>query len=564
MINLPIATLKLMIKHGVNRVVKEKDHLNALNVFPVPDGDTGTNLSITLANAYENIENKSFVDIEEFGREFSRALLMNARGNSGVIFSQIIKGFVSTFKTQQQDVSLADFVESFSEAQKKAYKVVANPIEGTILTVIRLTANALQQKKGTFQTIESVMKEACKASLAALKETPNMLQELKEAGVVDSGGYGLCCFFDGMLSALQGNKIEDDKEELNINKLSFKPQSIISNALNDDNNDFGYCCEYILLLGARVSADQPTKEKFNLANFKNDLSKHGNSLVVIKEHDMVKVHVHTQSPHLILYPAKKYGEFYRVKIENMTQQFLENNPGSSLDTRPLPASRTINEVRVVATVSSEALAKIYKDDLFIKQTVDVDVNGAPSIQQFFNLIKNTASTNVIIVIDDSNLIMAATEACKLAPKDINTEIINVHNSVNSYLVCEAYDPMANMKKNLQTMWKTLKSISSGSLSQAIKDVKYSHISVTKGHYIGIYDKKIVAANFDTLVAAKALIDHLYKMDKKARNATIILGKNALQTNNNAIRKYLTERYRIKVRFIQGLQSIFMYHIALTK
>jgi DAK2 domain fusion protein YloV len=294
MLALTVSKLKEMIDAGAKAVSAEYEYINELNVFPVPDGDTGTNMMITINGAFDSIKNIDFSDIQLLGKQFSRGLLMNARGNSGVIFSQIIKGFTANFKSGKGEIGMLDFIEAFTNAKNTAYNAVATPIEGTILTVIRVTAEQLNKHKH-FKSIEDIMELASKEARIVLSKTPQMLKELKEVGVVDSGGYGLCCFFDGMLNALKEQKNKNKSKEVTsktkIEKIVARKSFIDS--YDDNNVGFGYCCEFILSLQTRVSLKQPHKHKFDLGYFKKELSKIGDSSAVIVDDGIVKLHIHS-------------------------------------------------------------------------------------------------------------------------------------------------------------------------------------------------------------------------------------------------------------------------------
>jgi DAK2 domain fusion protein YloV len=518
MLTLNASKLKEMFVAGGKAIESEYEYINELNVFPVPDGDTGTNMMITINGAIEAINNIDYTDIQLLGKHFSRGLLMNARGNSGVIFSQIIKGFTSVFKEGKNEIGIVDFVNAFTAAKNTAYAAVASPVEGTILTVIRVTAEKLSKKRN-FKSIDDVMKTACNEAQKILLQTPEMLHELKEVGVVDSGGYGLCRFFDGMLIGINQNTQFTTVKKIPLAKIEAKKSFI--DKLEDANIGFGYCCEFIMTLKARVTLKQSTKKDFDVKSFKKQLSKIGDSMAVVIDGDIVKVHIHTINPHQVLEIGAQYGEFNKVKIENMTLQFLERNPGTTLEKlqdqvktrRKLPTT-----VKIIATVPSTTIANIYNSELSISHTINTEAVGNPSVQEFMDKIRDAHTANIIIVVDDSNIILAAKEASALVKNEVNTEIINASNIAASYLACLIFDPMQDMNTNIKNINNAIKATHVGKVSISSKPINYSHIEVKKNHFIGIIDKKIVSSDYSMSNVLKRLSDLLLNKIRRPKNA----------------------------------------------
>ncbi|MDR0739537.1 MAG: DAK2 domain-containing protein [Mycoplasmataceae bacterium] len=562
MLTIKASKLKQMFMSGADAVAKEYEYINELNVFPVPDGDTGTNMMITINGAVDAIRNIDYTDISLLGKHFSRGLLMNARGNSGVIFSQIIKGFTSVLKENKNEIGVVDFVDAFIAAKNVGYAAVASPSEGTILTVIRVTAEKLSKERN-FKTIEDVMKMACREAHKILLQTPELLRELKEAGVVDSGGYGLCCFFDGMLSTLIQNVKQGTVEKIPLNKIRTKKSFI--DKLEDPNVGFGYCCEFIMTLKSRVSLKQPHKKKFDLIQFKKEMSKIGDSLAVIRDSDIVKVHVHTLFPYRVLEAGTKYGEFNKVKIENMTLQFIERNPGTTLENlqekintkRKLPS-----DVKIIATVPSANIASIYKNQLNIAHTINTEVLGNPSIQEFLDKIRKAHSSNVIIVVDDSNVVLAANEAASLVTNEVNIKIINARNIVASYLACLSFDPIKDLHNNYKIIEKIIDSTVVGKTSISTKFVKYSHIEIQKNDFIGIMDKKIVVSDKSLTNVLQELSNKLVDEIRKPKLAYIVYGKDAQLRDIKFLKKHLMETHSLKVTVLNGSQPTYSFYIAI--
>jgi len=555
--SLSIAQLKNAYIAGGVEIANNQAYIDELNVFPVPDGDTGSNLTATVTGASDAIKNNEYTDLFTLGKTYSRNLLMNARGNSGVIFSQIMKGFNSVFKEGQTELNLEDIVTCFKKATEIAYMSVAQPVEGTILTVIRVTSEKLQTK--TYEDIESLLVDAIKFAEEILAKTPDLLPALKEVGVVDSGGYGLVKYLKGFYNSIVGNTSTTQTTNTEQPKKNFIEK------YNDNNDGFGYCNEFIMTLGARVTLSQKPKEKFDLATFRKNMGKLGDSMVVVVDENILKVHIHSTKPYEILEYASHFGEFDKVKVENMTNQFLAKNPGTTLESMAQEKKNKEKpkkeEVMVVATVASETLAKLYDSEFQIKNTINTEISGNPSIQEFLQAINATKSKNVIIVVDDSNVILAAKSASELA-KGVNCQIVAAKNPVASYLAAEAFDPVADIKRNIKNIDNKLYRLTVGQISISVKPVKYSHINVKKGDYIGIINKKIEVSDKNFLEAAKKLVDELIYYSKKPKNACIIKGINLSSGDCKEIESILVDKYGLKVEVVEGNIPVYDIYIGL--
>ena len=316
--------LKSMFISGAEEVEKQYKYIDQLNVFPIPDGDTGTNLKITLNGACKSIATLTQENISVLTKSFANGLLMNARGNSGVIFSQIFYGLANSFSSLENKVEISDFVSGFASASAYAYKSVSNPVEGTILTVIRLVSKKLDEAKTNFKTIEEMFKLICMEANEILKTTPNYLPQLKKANVVDSGGYGLTKFFEGMLSSLTLKK-NDEKPIEKVKSTTIKNINFTDEIVNDK-LDYGYCCTFILNLGSKIIKKQQNKDEFDEQTFKSELNDLGNSIVYARIGDLVKVHIHVLVLYKLLKYVTKFGELDKIEITNMTYQIKKSNP----------------------------------------------------------------------------------------------------------------------------------------------------------------------------------------------------------------------------------------------
>ena len=564
MTNINSTILKQMFIKGAELISSNYEYIDELNVFPVPDGDTGTNMKITVMGAIESIAD-DYVEPQKLAKTFARGLLMNARGNSGVILSQIFKGFANGLPETQKEMSISDFVNAISSARNAAYKSVATPVEGTILTVIRVVSEKLIEHSGAFSDFKKLLDFVVKEANIILEKTPDFLIELKNIGVVDSGGYGLVKFFEGMRIGLESDskKIEEKKQA--SSKVVTK--SLMNKAaFVDDNEGFGYCTEFIMKLKSKVAVEQPEKENYDEEEFKKQMNSLGNSFVYAKDEDIIKVHIHTTKPYEILKFGSEYGEFNRIKIENMTLQFLQRNPGTTLEQATKSMFDSLTEaVKIIATVPSETIQKFYAKEFKITDTLNCENIGNPSIQQFLDLVKNAKSRNIILITDNSNVLLAANQAIQLVnKKDCTIKIVPAKDIASSYHSCLLFDPLSDLETNYKNMMKANKNCVVGKISTAVKTVKYPDRTVKIGDTIGIIGKEVVANSKEPIVSIKQLIKTLVNKVKKANVVTIIVGKDATIRDTRDIEKFVNEEFGIKCNLVIGDQMIYNYYIAVTK
>ncbi len=550
-----------MLENGTKYIEYNYEHIDDLNVFPVPDGDTGTNLKITTSGAWEALENLQINDVYEILKTYARGLLMNARGNSGVIFSQIFKGFSMAFHEKQTEATITDLIDAFNKAKEYAYKSVTTPIEGTILTVIRVVAQKLIENNGKFSSIEDFFKFVYDEAKIILDQTPNFLMQLKEVGVVDSGGYGLVCFLEGMKDAILNPNIKKPA----IQHTEVTKTIKINKNFIDDNNGFGYCTEFIMKIGSRVTTEQKGKEKYNEENFKQTIKSMGNSFVYVRDDNIVKVHIHVIEPYKVLAYASRFGEFNRVKIENMTLQFMMHNKNTSLEELEKTYNdnnKITSQTKIAVTVPSENLKKVYENEFGITNCLNCEKIGNPTIQQFYDLIKSAKSKNVILITDNSNTLLAAEQAIKLFPKQAyNIKLLPCKDIAASYLTCLSFNPeLDNHDVVFKEMNKVFKSISTAKISKSIKNIKYKNLNIKFGDTIGVYNKEIIVNSRNENIVSKTLINHLFSHCKAKNTVVIIYGKDATMQQVDNMVKYISQTYLIKPIIVPGNQPTYQYYI----
>lgn len=539
-------TLKQMLVSAANNLYNHYPEIDALNVFPVPDGDTGMNMNLTLASGSKEIINKIDNDVFAIATSFSKGLLMGARGNSGVITSQIFRGFADSLKGKNE-ITAIDLAEAFKNGSKVAYKAVMRPVEGTILTVIRESSAALSDYVLKDEiTVEKAMEYILKEAHASLDRTPELLPVLKEVGVVDSGGAGLCTILFGMNEALKGNFI--DKNEVQVTSESDKT----SLATFKEDDEFGYCTEFIMRLGP-----DSVKKTFNENRFKNWLLAQGNSLVVVRDDDIVKVHVHTLTPGNVLTYAQGYGEFIKLKIENMTEQH------SNLVDKPETPRENVKKVptKEYGMVAISAGKGI--DEIFTELGVDRIVSGGqtmnPSIEDIVKACRDTEAKNVFVYPNNSNIIMAALQASDVLADEIKVHVIGTKTIPQGIVAASAFSPDLSSKENIKNMKEAIKHIKSGSVTYAIKDTVIDGVSVIKDYFMGIADKKIIACEKRPLNALYKLLSSM--VDDETYLITVLVGEGVKEEEVETLQNKLSKKYpnaELDVRY--GNQPVYNYII----
>lgn len=554
-------TLKQMIISGANNLYNHYPEIDALNVFPVPDGDTGMNMNLTVSSGAKEIANRNDTDVYEISRAFSKGLLMGARGNSGVITSQIFRGFAQSLEGKKAIKSL-EFAEAWVNGKEVAYKAVMRPVEGTMLTVIREASQVLLDNVEADWSIEKCIDVFLKEARASLERTPDLLPILKEVGVVDSGGAGLVKIFEGMQRGLLGNIVE----KATATAMDEKQAPMMAGAMVEG-DEFGYCTEFILRLD-----NQGIKRPFAEKRFSNVLNSHGNSIVVVRDEDIVKVHIHTLNPGNILSYAQQFGEFVTLKIENMSEQHshLEEGsatPASTTHKAALSAGPTkekevpLKDYALIAVAAGEGVSSLFKE-----LRVDYVVSGGqtmnPSTEDFIAAIKKVKAKNIFILPNNSNIIMAAAQACDVLEGDeVKAQVIPSKTIPQGLVACMNFNPDITPEENFREMKNSLKTVKTGLVTFAIKDTTVDGVEVKKDHFMGIKDKKIITCVIDKFEAAyqtiKSMIDSLTSI------VTILFGDGVAADEAEALVARLSEEHDdIDFDLREGNQPVYSFIIGI--
>lgn len=559
--------LKLMFICGAKEVEKKYKYIDQLNVFPIPDGDTGTNLKITLNGACKNIENFSEENISTLTSLFANGLLMNARGNSGVIFSQIFHGLANSFNKLKDEIRINDFILGFASASAYAYKSVSNPVEGTILTVIRLVAKKLEEAKTNFKTMEQMFKFICLEANKILKTTPNYLPQLKQANVVDSGGYGLTKFFEGMLCSLTCK--ENVKNLINKNEPTISKNMDFNSEIVDDKLDYGYCCTFILNLGSKIIKKQQNKDTFNEQTFKNKLNDLGNSIVYAKIGDLVKVHIHVLVLYKLLKYITKFGELDKIEITNMTYQIKKNSPNvfiSENENIPHVSKYFLSNAICTIVPSTKKIIDLYQKKLQIVDFIKCQQKITPSVHEIYLLIKKCPAQAVIFVTTKKDLIMPVKQAIKLLKDEkAKIKLIPATNISTSFLICLAFNHNFSFIKNYHAMNKIFRNTNFGQIFKSNRESKYGKMNVKVNDFISIHNNKnILAIGSNFISVARKLVDRLLKLVWKGSDMVIFYNSLIRNSDILELKKYIAKKTSIKPSIIMVSNLHCCLDIAVTK
>ena len=526
--------LKRIFISGSNNLYNFYPEIDALNVFPVPDGDTGMNMNLTLSSGCKEIKNSDEKSAYVIAKAFSRGLLMGARGNSGVITSQIFRGFAEGM-ANKKEISVEDLSAAFENGVQVAYKAVVKPVEGTILTVIRESSALLAEQVRASMSFERAFDILIKEAKASLQRTPNLLPVLKKAGVIDSGGAGLIKILEGMKCALIGKDVERT-----LNSAFGQETTMTAAGAAIEEEEYGYCTEFIMELGP-----DSVKKPFDEAKFTETLSDIGNSLVVVRDEEIVKVHVHTMTPGDALNYAQQFGEFLKLKIENMTEQHHALVSGGEITV----TEDLVKELETVLERTKNAVIAVSSgsgiDSLFKELGVKVIVKGGqtmnPSSEDFLNAIKKANAENIYILPNNSNIVMAANQAKELVKDIANVYVVPTKTIPQGISAVSMIDFDGEGDDNFESMSSAIENVKSGEITFAVRNTNVDGVNVKKDDYIGIYDKNLVTDQASKIDATINLLDKMIDEDENSV-ITILVGQDVSNEEKQQVVDYINDKY----------------------
>lgn len=529
--------LREMLQSAANHIANKQAEIDALNVFPVPDGDTGTNMSLTFNSGVKETMQTNHADVCDIAKVLSKGLLMGARGNSGVILSQIFRGLAQGLEGMKE-VNGYQLANALVNGSRVAYKAVMRPVEGTILTVIRESADYTMDyaNKNENVTCKQVIDKLLKEARISLEHTPELLPVLKEVGVVDSGGFGLVTIIEGFCSAMEGNVIA---------RLDHVESSDMVGA-DMESEEFGYCTEFIIRLSAH------SMKTFKEESLRNALARLGNSIVCVQDEDIVKVHVHTLTPGDALNLGQRHGEFVKLKIENMSIQHENVVANKEHEMMEKPKAK----YAIIAVAAGDGLK-----DMFNELRVDYVISGGqtmnPSTEDFVEAIKKVHAENIFILPNNSNIILAAQQAASVC-EGMNVHVIPTKTIPQGLCACINFNPDVDFDMNFGEMSDAISLVKTGQVTYAIKDTSFEGMNIVAGDYMGIKEKDIVVCNVDKLIVTKELLKQL--IDEESEIITLIAGDDVSEEEANQMVSYIEDNFEAEVELNFGNQPVYSFII----
>ncbi len=540
------ASFQSMVENGLRNLKAHYQEINDLNVFPVPDGDTGTNMTATLKGGVEAMAKVESDELSDKAGALASGMLLSARGNSGVILSQFFAGIAESFKGLRE-ADLNQFAAALSQGTATAYKAVVNPVEGTILTVAKDGSRAVSEAISTMKSLESVFGLLSRSMSESLKNTPNLLPVLKEAGVIDSGGAGLLSVMEGMRKDVLGEEIEDSL----FNGPSSSSSSADLSAFNEDSVlTYGYCTEFILQL--QNCKNGP--EGFDLNDMIETFKTFGDSIVALRQGNIVKVHVHTKNPALPIQYAQKYGEFLTFKMENMNLQHNE------ILLKELPIEEETKEYGIVSVSPSPEISSLFKE-MKVDQIVSGGQSMNPSADDFVKAFAKTNAKKIIVFPNNGNVILTAKQAAKLYDKS-EIHVVPSKSIVEAYSALQLIDfESYSLEENLQNIESSMTSVVSGEVSVAVRDSLNNGINVKKGDAIGILSGALVADEPDAVDCLFATISKIEDIDDRSV-ITIFFGKDVDDETKEAVETRIEDAYPLMdYQSFNGGQNVYPFIFA---
>ena len=542
---------------GAANLEAKKEWINDLNVFPVPDGDTGTNMTLTIMSASKEVSNIETPDMESLAKAISSGSLRGARGNSGVILSQLLRGFTKVIR-EYDAIDSRVLSLAFEKAVETAYKAVMKPKEGTILTVARGMSEKMTELAPKISDIKKLLGLVIEYGDEVLNYTPELLPVLKQAGVVDSGGQGLMQLMKGAYDALMGKKV-DYSNVISESKPAAGKETTAAKGIEDVNIEFGYCTEFI------VNIEKKYGEKEEAA-FKAFLESIGNSIVIVSDDEIVKVHVHTNHPGLAFEEGLKYGSLSKMKVDNMREEHEERLianaskvAGDNKETEHKEEAEIVNEKYGFISVSAgDGLTEIFKC-LGVNYVIEGGQTMNPSTEDMLNAIENVHADNIFILPNNSNIILAANQAQSIV-EDKNVIVVPTKTVPQGISALLAYSEEAAPEDNFNAMSEEIARVKSGSVTYAVRDTEVDDKVIRQGDIMGIGDKTILSVGQNISEVTKDLIDNL--MDDDSELISIYYGNDIEEASAEELAKQIEEAYPdADVELNYGGQPIYYYIVS---
>jgi len=541
-----------MVIQGANNLTKNVKFVDSLNVFPVPDGDTGTNMNLSITSGSKEVKENPNNHVGKVGQLFAKGLLMGARGNSGVILSQLFRGFSKSIESKQT-ISTVEFAVALVAGVEAAYKAVMKPIEGTILTVARETAKKSEEIAANHDEYIPFLEKTIKEAKASLNRTPDLLPVLKQVGVVDSGGQGLVLVYEGFLAALKGEEIslEGAEEALSLEELVEAEHRNVQSMLNAEDIVYGYCTEFMV----RFEKEKTDKNPFDLNVFREELSELGDSLLVVADDEIVKVHIHAEYPGEVFNRGQRYGSFLKIKVENMREQHsnLVHDDKEKKQLTPIKNNEK-QEYGIVTVAMGSGIKELFES---IGATVVIEGGQTmnPSTEDIVKAIEKCNAKNVIVLPNNGNIVMAAEQAATVSEADV--VVVPSKSVPQGMSALLAFNPTVAIEENAEGMKDALQYVKTGQVTFAVRDTEIDGVEIKKDHFMGIFENKIITTDENQLGASKKLLSEM--VDEDSEILTILQGEDVSDEELAELVSYVEDQFEeIEVEVHKGNQPLYSY------
>ncbi|MFC7784410.1 MULTISPECIES: DAK2 domain-containing protein [unclassified Rossellomorea] len=536
-----------MVIQGATQLSANAQLVDALNVFPVPDGDTGTNMNLSMTSGAKEVQKHIQGHIGNVAAALSKGLLMGARGNSGVILSQLFRGFGKAIEGKES-LSSVEFANALQTGVETAYKAVMKPVEGTILTVAKDAARKGVSAAETESDFVKVMQAIVDEAQASLNRTPDLLPVLKEVGVVDSGGQGLLFVYEGFLAELKGEKVSNQASLPSMNDLvSAEHHKTAQDFMSTEDIEFGYCTEFMV----RFEQD---KQSFVEENFRQDLSEFGDSLLVISDDELAKVHIHSEQPGDVLTYGHKYGSLINIKIENMRQQHSSIVGETKPVNAKVPAAAKEVDFAIVTVAMGEGIAELFKS-IGATSVIEGGQTMNPSTEDIVKAVEEVNAKKVIIMPNNKNIIMAADQAAEVLEMEV--AVVPTKTVPQGMAALLAFNPSASVEDNKQLMTEASKQVKTGQITFAVRDTNIDGVAIAKDDFMGIAEGKIVISDHDRQKTAQSLLEKM--LDEDSEILTILYGEDVTEEDVDSLKEYVEEHYEdVEVEVHNGKQPLYSY------
>ena len=533
-----------MVQMGAHHLYQNASYVDSLNVFPVPDGDTGTNMNLSMTSGAKETEANTSEHIGKTAQALSKGLLMGARGNSGVILSQLFRGFGKTIE-KEATIDAKMLAAAFQGGVDTAYKAVMKPVEGTILTVAREAASKGVEVAETTDDLIELMEAFVAEAKASLNRTPELLPVLKEVGVVDSGGQGLLFIYEGFLASLKGEALPE-KNDASLDDLINAEHHRVQDFMSTEDIEFGYCTEIMVRF-------EEGKEPFNEEQFRNELNPMGDSLLVISDDEITKVHIHTETPGAVLTAGQKYGSLMKIKVDNMREQHaaIVND-----DSAPVAPMKKVEKIpyAIVTIAMGEGIANLLRS-IGASYVIEGGQTMNPSTEDIVKAVKEIGAERVIILPNNKNIIMAAEQAAELL--EIEAAVVPTKTIPQGMAAILAFNPEVSVEDNKQNMTEGFAHVKTGQVTYAVRDTSIDGVEIHKDDYMALAEGKIILSTPQMMDAAKEVINHL--VDEDSEIVTVIYGEDTTEEQANELASFIEENFAdAEVEIVEGKQSLYPF------